>query len=387
MSTFDAARLEDAGALERGDGGAMLRALATAGAQVRRTVTAASEAGVEGLDPGDRPRQVLVAAMGADDLVTDVVSTLADQASAVAVVGANNLPVPGWVGALDLVVAVSLSGRSRGPVHLAAEAGRRGARLLSVGAADSPLAEVTARARGIHVPVDVTGLTSRTAAWSLVTPVIVALGRLGLLSVDGEVIAAVADRLDDQASACRPSSEAFVNPAKVLAVDLAGRVPMILGDGPLSAVAARRFGAVLARTARVPAVTGELPDAASALLACLDGPFAATATLPGGGRDIFADPDADGVRTELALVTLRDVVPEPITPQDAARHDLAQGIVDLARDSGAVVRELSPQAGPDLARLAELIALADFTATYLALGHGQDPRRSAYVRRLRDLLG
>ncbi len=271
-------------------------------------------------------------------------------------------------------------------MHLAAEAGRRGARLLSVGAADSPLAEVTARARGIHVPVDVTGLTSRTAAWSLVTPVIVALGRLGLLSVDGEVLAAVADRLDDQASV-PPSSEAFVNPAKVLAVDLAGRVPMILGDGPLSAVAARRFGAVLARTARVPAVTGELPDAASALLACLDGPFAATATLPGGGRDIFADPDADGVRTELALVTLRDVVPEPITPQDAARHDLAQGIVDLARDSGAVVRELSPQAGPDLARLAELIALADFTATYLALGHGQDPRRSAYVRRLRDLLG
>ena len=47
-----------------------------------------------------------------------------------------------------------------------------------------------------------------------------------------------ADRLDEVAEACRPSSESFVNPAKVLATDLAEGVPVVLGDGPLNGVAA-----------------------------------------------------------------------------------------------------------------------------------------------------
>ena len=83
----------------------------------------------------------------------------------------------------------------------------------------------------------------------------------------------VADRLDDEAEACRPASESFVNPAKVLAVQLAGSVPVVLGDGLVTGVAARRAAAMLARTARTPAVFGSLPDDASEVVATFDGPF------------------------------------------------------------------------------------------------------------------
>lgn len=382
---FDVSRLDDGDGPISGVGAESLRALATAGAQVRRMSTAAAEAGVLALTQENRPRDVLVAAMGADHFVTDVASTVADRTSAVAVVGASNVPLPGWVGALDLVIAVSLSGRARGPLQLAAEAGRRGAQLLSVGAPDSPLAEVTARARGIHVAVDGDGLSSRTAAWSLLTPVVLALGQLGVLQLSPEVLPALADRLDAQAQVCRPSSESFVNPAKVLALDVAGRIPMILGDGPLTAVVARRFGSMLTRTARVPAMTGELPDAASALLACLDGPFVASGIE--GGRDIFADPFDAAPPTELALVAIRDPIGDPGELLDVARHNLTQGLLDLASESGALVREVSAAPGPDLVRIAELVARTDFAATYLALGYGHNPRHSAHVTRLRDLLG
>src|SRR5690606_27888730 len=77
----------------------------------------------------------------------------------------------------------------------------------------------------------------------------------------------------------RPSSETFVNETKLLATRLAETVPVVLGDGPLAGVAAVRASSMLARTARIPAPFGELPDAASQIVACFDGPY------PGlGGR-------------------------------------------------------------------------------------------------------
>ena len=79
-----------------------------------------------------------------------------------------------------------------------------------------------------------------------------------------------------------------MNPAKVLAVQLAGSVPVVLGDGLVTGVAARRAAAMLARTARTPAVHGSLPDDASEVVATFDGPFT------GGERDVFADPFLDG---------------------------------------------------------------------------------------------
>ena len=92
-----------------------------------------------------------------------------------------------------------------------------------MGAPESPLADVCARARGVHINVGNGHDGSRTHLWSMLAPVMLAAGHLGLADVTGDVLDAVADRLDEHAEACRPASEAFVNPAKVLAADLAER--------------------------------------------------------------------------------------------------------------------------------------------------------------------
>jgi len=84
---------------------------------------------------GERPRSVLVASLGGSAVVADVLELLAEPGSPVPVSVRRNLPLPGWVGPLDLVVAVSLSGRASGPLAVAAEAARRGASILTVGAA------------------------------------------------------------------------------------------------------------------------------------------------------------------------------------------------------------------------------------------------------------
>lgn len=384
MPWVDEARLDDVTALAALDSRDTLRSLASAGAQVRRALVSADEAGVARVSGGERPRSVLVAALGGSSLVCDVLDLLAEPGSPVPVMTRRGAPLPGWVGPLDLVIAVSQSGRAAGPLALAAEAARRGASLLTVGAAGSPLADVSARARGVHVDVAIPTPSSRTALWSILTPVLVAADVLGLAPCPRPVLERVADVLDEVAEECRPSSESFVNPAKVLAVGLGETVPVVLGDGALTGVAASRAASMLARTARIPATHGELPDAASQVVACLDGPYGSAAGLqrPAGGDDIFADPYLDGpATTRLGLLALRD------PDLDPAGRDLADAVVASAREAGVTVLEQESRAGRPIERLASLVALTDFAATYLALGLGLDPAVSRHVVDLRDRTG
>jgi len=366
-----------------------LRALATAGAQVREAITLARDAGIDAVARGERPRSVLVASLGGSAVVANVLELLAEPGSPVPVSVRRNLPLPGWVGPLDLVVAVSLSGRAHGPVAVAAEAARRGAALLTVGAAESPLAEICARARGVHIDVGRERTSSRTALWSLLTPVMLGADTLGLIDATESDLLAVADRLDAQAEACRPSSESFVNAAKILAVQLAESIPVILGDGPLNGVAASRAASMLARTARIPASYGELPDSASNIVASFDGPFTA-----GGGRgvgeresapDIFADPFLDGpAQPRLGLLMLRDAPPSPMTPEAKEVEDFTDALLQTAYDAGVRVATAVAEPGHPLVRLAGQIALTDFAATYLAIGLGLDPSVSPHIADLRD---
>jgi len=384
MPWVDEKLLDDPDALLALDSRESLRSLASAGAQVRRALVSADEAGIARVSGGERPRSVLVAALGGSALVCDVLDLLAEPGSPVPVMTRRGAPLPGWVGPLDLVIAVSQSGRAAGPLALAAEAARRGASLLTVGAAGSPLAEVSARARGVHVEVAIATPSSRTALWSILTPVLVAADLLGLAPCPRPVLERVADVLDQVAEECRPSSESFVNPAKVIAVGLGESVPVVLGDGALTGVAASRAASMLARTARVPATHGELPDAASQVVACLDGPYGSGAGLqrPAGGGDLFADPYLDGpAAPRLGLLALRDPA------LDRRGRDLADAVVASAREAGATVIEQEARAGEPIERLASLVALTDFAATYLALGLGLDPAVSRHVVELRDRTG
>ncbi|MEJ5946623.1 SIS domain-containing protein [Pseudokineococcus basanitobsidens] len=383
MPDLDEGLLDDADRLAAADPSAVLRALAGAGAQVRRALELVGESRAARWDADDRPRAVVVAARGGSTAVAGALEALAGQRAAVPVVARTGSVLPAWVGALDLVVAVSLSGRAEATVALVAEAGRRGARLLTVGAAGSPLEAACALGRGVHVPLPEPGReatsapTSRTALWSLLTPALCVTSALGVLAPLGEqgpqeALEEVAAALDDEADACRPSSEAFVNPAKALALDLADDVPVVLGDGDLAGVAARRAASVLARTARLPAVHGRLPDDAGDLVATFGGPFAAAAE-----DELFDDPFLDGpARSRLRLVLLRETTSGP-----------SSAVLRLAERSGVRTSDVVAEDGGPLARFARLVARTDFAASYLALATGLDPATSPHVAELRDLLG
>ncbi|WP_369052040.1 SIS domain-containing protein [Kineococcus terrestris] len=385
MTGIDETLLADGDALSAADPSGVLRALAGAGAQVREAVDLTVAAGVDRLAEEGRPRSVVVAALGGASSVADVLLSLAGRGCPVPVVVRRGGPLPSWVGPLDLVVAVSVSGRAPGPVGLAVEAARRGARVVTVGAEGSPLAEVGARGGNLHVPpargvrADGSAVrSSRFALWSLLTPVLLAADALDLVQAPAGLLGQVADRLDTEAETCRPWSEPFVNPAKALALELAGTVPVVLADGDLMAAAARRSASVLARTARVPAVSGALPDDAGDVVSTFGGPFSA------GPDDVFADPFLDGpAGPREQLLLLRDA-PAVVPDADLA---LVEAVATTAGEAGVRVSEVVAEPGPDLARLAQVVARTDYAATYLALATGTDPGQSPHLADLRERTG
>jgi hypothetical protein len=334
----------------------------------------AAEAGAPSVAADGRPRAVVVAALGGSAVVADLLTALAGAGSPVPVMAVHSSTLPGWVSPLDLVVAVSMSGRAVGPLAVASEAARRGCRLLTVGRDRSPLAEVCLRARGVHVPVQPGQGSSRAGLWALSVPVLVAADALGLVHCDAAVLAETADLLDRLADSARPSSESFVNPAKSLAIDLAGTVPLVLGAGDLAGVAALRTAAQLSRNARHPAVPGILPDAAAEVVATFDGPFVRTAD------DLFADPFDEPPATSLRLLLMHDSIDD----EDDDVRRVAAVVADTAREGGVLVTELRAEAGPALARIASLVGLTDFASVYLALGMGLDPATSPHVADLKE---
>ncbi|MEU6713125.1 SIS domain-containing protein [Nonomuraea sp. NPDC046802] len=347
-------RLDDQRHLSEGDPGGMLPAVAASAAHVRTGYRTAVESRLDRLADHGRPRAIVVAGMGGSGIAGDILAAAAGNGAPLPIVTLRSYQLPGWVGATDLVIAVSGSGDTEETLSVATQAVRRGCSLLGVGPAGSPLEAIAVQASALYVPVPVTG-ASRANIWLLAVPLIVAAAELRFVQADAELFERVAKSLEDMAHRCRPSSESFINPGKSLALDLAESVPMIWGSSQAAGVAAYRLVCQLGANAKYPAVYGELPEVDHNLVEVFDGPLAE--------RDIFADTAG---RT-LRLVMLRDVEEHP---QVTRRRETS---LRLARERDVPVTELAAEGTHPLERMAGLIALGDYAGTYLALGYGIDP--------------
>ncbi|GAA4450593.1 SIS domain-containing protein [Phytohabitans houttuyneae] len=382
--TVDEALLDDPAGMAENDPGGMLRATASAGAQVRESAALAAEANLAVLSDEGRPRAVVIAGIGTAGRTGEILATVAGPRCPVPVIAHRSAGVPGWVGAADVVIAVSASGRSPEALGAAEAASRRGARLVAVGAPDSLLQSVAESARAPFIPVP-RRAPARASLWALTVPVLLAARSFGLVKVNEADLAETAARLDADADRCRPTAESFVNPAKSLALGLAGSVPIVWGSSPLAAVAARRFADTISANARYPVVAGALGEAGRGRVGLLDGVFGG---LVESSRDIFADPEEEQDATRLRVVLLRDgglaneeEADEPV----AVEERRADAIQTLAERRGVRCDVVTAEGGSPLERLASLVAVPDFASIYLALAHGLDPMAVPAVTEMKEL--
>jgi hypothetical protein len=360
--------LDDLDLLRARDPRGLLPAVAGAGAQVRETARLTEEAGLERITSGGRPRGLVIVARREGAVAASVLRALLGPASPVTVDVVPGPALPVWTGPTDIAVIATRTGAGRYAVAPAYDAARRGVALLGIGAEDAPLHAACASARAPYVALP-DSRVRHTALWSLLTPLLRLAVDLGLLAEAAADRDAVAAALDETASECGPAQESFVNPAKTLALGLLDSLPVIVAEGPLAGAAATRMADQLATLAGLPATTFRLPDQRVAAEAVLGGPL-----VPSGGADDFFRDRAEDTGLRLRLLTIRDLdagAPDGAEREPRSATEAMSEVLRTAADHNVPVSGLAehgePENYPRLPRLARQLAVADFSALYLAL--------------------
>lgn len=334
MAQFEDYRLDDPDALRRAD--PALRHLAQAGARIRIEHAGAEEP-LAGLSDRSRPRAVL--AIGPEARLLRAMLEPTCPAPFVAWPASS---LPGWVGPLDLVVV--LDGPDHSALPLVGEAARRGAQLIVCSPPDSPLAR-GADSRATTILPTRTG--DRLAA---AVVMLIALHRLEL----GPYVCAeaVADAMDAVAQECSVHADASVNPAKLLALEVADGYPLVWGGSVLAARASRRVAEALRQASGRVALAADAGELLPLLTSAL-------------ARDPFADPfdeDSSAIDPRPALVVLDDGLEDDRLR--AAQADL----IAAAEAKDLRVARVSHLADSAMERYATLLQRGRFGAAYLRIG-------------------
>jgi hypothetical protein len=352
--------LDDTESLLAADREGLLRAAATAGAQVRAVAAALDEGALDLVRGDDRPRTVIwVAGRGtAATAGTVLAATLGGWSAAPIVMAAQ---APPWIGALDVLIVAGDDPGDAALVGAAASAVRRGARVVVAAPYQGPLRDITAGRVAVlepRLPVpDEFGLCRYLAA-----------GLAALHSVDPKLhvdLAALAEELDAEALRNSAGREVFTNPAKALAERMSRRRVVLTGDCAATLALARHGSSALLRIAHHVAAATGLADALVALRAEAESAFADPAEA------LFYDEQIDGPiaeRMRVLAVTLdaeRTVVASQVAHLDDVDILGVEDVPDVPENSSAPVG--AQRAEQQLAILAVRLEMA---AVYLRLVRG-----------------
>ena len=281
-----------------------------------------------------------VVGMGGSGISGDALAALCGSGCSIPITTLRGYTLPGWVGPLDLVIAVSCSGATQETLMVTAQALARGARVIGVGSRNSPLQALVESGPGaVFIPVEPGGLMPRAALWLMVTPLALIADALGLAHFPSSVLAQAADLLDELAVECGPVSPADENRAKLMAASLSGHLPMVWGAGQLGSVAAYRMACQLNENAKMPVVSGGLPEVNHNQVVAFDGGYA------------------------------------------TVESDISVG---LARTRGIPVDIIRSVDEHPFVRLASIIGVIDWVSVYTAIVDGVDPTPIIPIMELKE---
>ena len=365
--------LDDIDGMAAGDPSNMLAAVASSGAQMREAVSIIDRTKLAKVSKGDQPRNILIAGLGGSGVGGDVLRAVIGQSTPVPIISERSHSLPGWVGPMDVVIGVSCSGMTEETLSTTAEAGRRGARVITIGAGGSDLEKLSESIGGaVHFAIDAKGRSPRSSLWTHATPLLMVANAIGIAHIDENEFDLAADLMDELSVANGPSVQLGENSAKTLALSCAGSLPMVWGTGMIGATAAGRFMAQLAENAKIPAAHGELPEVGHNQIVTFDGVLAGAAPA----RDIFSDNDG-AIDRRTHLYILRD------TNEHPAVEKRIRIVSQIASDRNVPVTLIQAKDGHPISRLASLIVPTDWASVYAGLALGIDPSQISTINQLK----
>ena len=281
--------------------------------------------------------------MGGSAIAGDVVAALAAPRIRFPVAVVRTPRLPAFCGPHTLVVASSYSGDTTETLALFEDALDRGSRMIAITAGG----RLGRRAEdlGVGLVAVPQGLMPRAAFGYLCLGTLGALEAMGVMPAHAEDLGESLVEMASVIAQAGPDVPSTTNPAKELALAIGERVPVMWGAEGIGSVAAMRWKSQFNENAKVPAFASALPE--------LD--HNEVVGWSAGRGDGFA------------LIALRH---HRERGDVAARFPLSQ---EIARGSGALVREVWSHGGSELAGLLSLVQFGDLVSTYLGIARGVDP--------------
>ena len=304
-------------------------------------------------------KQVLVLGMGGSAIGADLLQGAVGECMERPVAVNRTYTLPGWVDRRTLVLACSYSGNTEETLSAAELARQAGAPVLAI-TSGGKLAAWARRHRFPLLQISA-GLPPRSAVGYLT------FAPLGLFAGFGWVCErelgverACAGLRRYIASSLASDVPTRLNPAKRLAADLTGRLPVLYGAAGGWEGVTYRWRTQLEENAKTLAFHHLFPEATH--------------------NEISAWLNPKGLMRNLAAVFLTD---RAIHPRILRRMEFVRRIV---RAEGARVRTVSA-AGPTLLeRMLRMIALGDFTSVYLGILYRVDPTPVERVEALKRFM-
>ncbi len=305
------------------------------------------------------PRTVAVLGMGGSGISGDVAATLAEEGGLrLPVVTVKGYRLPSFIDSDSLVFAVSYSGNTEETLEVLRQALERRATVIAV-SSGGKLAEI-AEKHGIPLFRIPAGMQPRASLGYLFVPIMCALERMGMVKGVVDELTRAVPMLEKRGLEYGPTSSTADNPAKRLAKEMPGYLPVVYGAEGYLSVAAQRWKAQFNEMAKIPSFYNCFPE------------LNHNETV---GWQNFQD-----VCAKCHLVVLGEpALYDRIEKRVKITLDLLEGSVGL-------ITRVCARGANTTEKLLDLISFGDYVSVYLALAIGQDPTPVARIEELKKRL-
>lgn len=303
-------------------------------------------------------QNVVVTGLGGSAVGGDLLRVLVEDNGDVPLVVNRDYQMPAFVNDRTFVIAASYSGNTEETLSAFEDAQDRGALLACVTSGG----ELAQRAAHYGTPVAFIpkGQPPRSAMGYMFIPMLMAAHKVGVIrrdpTTDLQNAIALLEKAREQWNADVPFEK---NPAKQLAANLYGKLPIIYGSQAYSTVVAFRWKTQLNENTKIHAYSNGYPEM--------------------NHNEILGWVLAKQQVPNLAVVLLRDQMERP---KIVARVETTKRLFARA----AEVHEVFAEGQSLLARMLHAIYLGDWVSCYLALLYGVNPTDISYINLLKAVL-
>lgn len=334
--------LNDAGALRTLDSTGFFEALAGLGEQCLKAYEIGRKAAVPRLA---EVRNIMVTGLGGSAIGGDLLRVYCQERLGVPVVVNRDYTLPAFADAGTLVFAVSYSGNTEETLSAYHQARGKGCPVVALTSGGK--LQALAAADGVPVVQVPAGLAPRAATGYLFLPMLAVLEGFGILAGVADEVAELARELEAYRAAYGLETPEEKNPAKRLAQNLKGRIPVVWGASGTTEVVAQRWKGQINENAKAPAYWNVFPEL--------------------NHNEVVGFEQPAELLRQLWIVFLKDSGDHP---RVGYRMEVTRQIIE--KRVAGVTEVVSTGAGL-LARLYSLIYLGDWTSAYLAALYGIDP--------------